>query len=197
MLDSLFPCSFRFFMAEEEIVVSALTWPGEEPLETESSFTLDGTGEIPFTSIGQTEDWEVVLPSTSGRVFSEYDNYVFPMYEVVFKDMGFQLPFFDFHREVLRWTKLSPSQIHPNFYAFMKAFELVCQYLRIPPLKNFFFTIFTVQRGADWDSFHQTQKNVRDLYGESTKFQRALLFGSNEKRGCFGYSLRGGDGRSS
>lgn len=32
----------------------------------------------------------------------------------------------------------------------MIMFELVCQYLRIPPLKNIFYTIFTVQRGADW-----------------------------------------------
>jgi len=136
MLDSLFPCSFRFSMAEEEVVAPALTWPGEEPLETESSFATDGTGEIPFTSVGPSEDWELVLLSTSNRVCSEYDDYVFPIYEVVFKDMGFQLPFSDFQREVLCWTKLSPSQIHPNSYAFMKAFELVCQYLGIPPLKN-------------------------------------------------------------
>jgi len=96
-------------MAEEEIAAPALTLLWEEPLETESSFALDGTGEIPFTSVGKIEDWEVVLPSTSDRVCSEYNNYVFPMYEVVFKDMGFQLPFSDCQREVLRWTKLSPS----------------------------------------------------------------------------------------
>jgi hypothetical protein len=28
---------------------------------------------------------------------------------VVFKDMGFRLPFSNFQREVLRWTKLSPT----------------------------------------------------------------------------------------
>ena len=80
---------------------------------------------------------------------SAYEDHVFPMYEVVFKDMDFQLPFSDFQWEVLRWTKLSPSQIHPNSYAFMRAFELVCQYLGVPPFKNVFFTIFTIQRGAE------------------------------------------------
>jgi len=30
-------------MAEEEINASALSWLGDEPLETESSFALDGT----------------------------------------------------------------------------------------------------------------------------------------------------------
>jgi len=101
-----FLCSFRFSMANDEIVAPASSWLGEEPLETESSFAVGGTGEVPFSSVGRAEDWEVVLPSTSGRVCSEHENHVFPMYEVVFKDMGFQLPFSNFQREVLRWTKL-------------------------------------------------------------------------------------------
>jgi len=58
----------------------------------------------------------------------------FPCFEVVFKNMGFRLPFSDFQRDVLRWTKLSPFQVRPNSYAFMRAFELVCQYLGVPSL---------------------------------------------------------------
>jgi len=77
----------------------------------------------------------VLLQSTSDLVCSEYENHVFPMYEVVFKDMGFRLPFSDFQRNVFCWTKLSPSQIHPNSYAFMRAFELVCNYLKVQPSK--------------------------------------------------------------
>jgi len=65
MLDSLFLCSFRFSMVNEEIVVSASTWPREESLETESVFSEGGTGEIPFGYVGRSEDWEVVLSSTS------------------------------------------------------------------------------------------------------------------------------------
>jgi len=149
MLDSLFLCSFRFSMANEEVFAPASSWMGEEPLETESSFAVGGTVEIPYSSVGRAEDGEVVLPGTSDRVCSEYENHVFPMYEVVFKDMGFQLPFSDFQREVLCWTKLKPSQVHPISYAFMRAFELVCQHLGVPPFKNVFFTMFTVQWGAD------------------------------------------------
>jgi hypothetical protein len=148
-----FPCFFRSFMANEGAVAPAASWLGEEPLETESVFAADGVGEVPFGTISGVEDWELILPSTSDRVCSEYENYVFPMYEVVFKDMGFRLPFSDFQREMLRWTKLSPSQIHPNSYAFMRAFELLCDYLRIPASKNVFFSFFTVQRGANWVSF--------------------------------------------
>ncbi|RHN59984.1 hypothetical protein MtrunA17_Chr4g0020141 [Medicago truncatula] len=88
-----------------------------------------------------------MLPSTSDRVCSEYENHVFPMYEVVFKDMSFRLPFSEFQREMLGWTKLSPSQIHPNSYAFMRAFELLCDYLHLPASKNvFFFLLYYTKR---------------------------------------------------
>jgi len=162
-------------MANEEAVTPVSSWLGEEPIETESTFAIYGVGEIPFGSIGEAEDWELVLPSTSDRVCSEYENHAFPMYEVVFKDMGFQLPFLDFQQEVLCWTKLSPSQIHPNSYAFMRAFELVCDYLRILASNNVFFTIFTVQRGAYWVSFRQTHKMFEIFVGKVRSFKECFF----------------------
>jgi len=89
-------------------------WMRDEPLETVSAFAPYGTTEVHFDSIGRSEDWKVVLPSTSNRVCSHYPEYSLPMYEVVFKDIGFRLSFSDFQREVFRWTKLSPPQIHPK-----------------------------------------------------------------------------------
>ncbi|RHN41217.1 hypothetical protein MtrunA17_Chr8g0363711 [Medicago truncatula] len=139
-------------MANEEVAAPESFKFGEEPQETESVFAGDGVGEIPFCSIGGVDDWELLLLSTSDRVYSEYGNHIFPMYEVVFKDMGFQLPFSEFQREVLRWTKLSPSQIHPNSYAFMRAFELMCNYLCLPASKNVFFLLlrFRLSHNCCW-----------------------------------------------
>jgi len=161
-----FSLPFQVSMANEESAAPASHWPGPEALETESVFAEEGTSEIPFDDVGRFEDWELLLPSTSDRVCMEYGDHVFPMYKVVFKDMGFRLPFSDFQKEVFRWTKLSPSQIHPNSYAFMRAFKLVCNYLRIPVFKNVFFTIFAVQRGNDWVSFRQTKKMFEILRGK-------------------------------
>jgi hypothetical protein len=95
MLDSLFPLLFQVFMADEGAVASAASWLGEEPLETKYVFVVDGVGEAPFGTIGEAEDWGLILPSTSDRVCSEYENYVFPIS--------------NFQREMLRWTKLSPT----------------------------------------------------------------------------------------
>jgi len=162
-------------MAEQKIAVPDVSWMGDEPLETESSFALARTGEIPFSSVDEIEDWEVILPSKSDRLCLSYEDHVFPMYEVVFKDMGFCLPFSDFQREVLRWTKLSPSQIHPNSYAFMSAFELVCQYLRFSASNNVFFTIFTVQRGTAWVSFRQNKK-IFDIFAGKVRSFKERFF---------------------
>ena len=86
--------------------------------------------------------------------------------------MGLRLPFSYFQREVFRWTKLSPPQIHPNSYAFMQGFELVPQNMEVFPLKNILFTLFTVQlgveRGGDsgWVSFRQKEKMFGILAGK-------------------------------
>jgi hypothetical protein len=162
-------------MANEGVAASVVMRPGEEPLETESVFAADGVNEAPFDLIGEGRDWELIMLSKSDRVCSEYENYAFPMYEVVFKDMGFRLPFSNFQREVLHWTKLSPTQIHPNSYAFMRAFELLCDYLRIPTSKNVFFSFFTVQRGTDWVSFRQTQKMFEIFAGKIRSFKERFF----------------------
>jgi len=180
MLDSLLLCSFRFSMATEESIAPASAWPGNESLKTEYVFSEGSIGEIPYSFIGRSEDWEVLLPSTSDRVCSEYENHVIPMYEVVFKDMGFRLPFSDFQREVFRWTKLSPSQIHPNSYAFMRVFELVCNYLKVPAFKNVLFTIFTFQRGNDWVSFCQTKK-MFEIFAGKVRSSKERFFSDSPK----------------
>jgi hypothetical protein len=160
-------------MADEGM--AATSWLGEEPLETEFVFVVDGVGEAPFGTIGDARDWELILSSTSDRVCLEYEDHVFPMYEVVFKDMGFWLPFSNFQRDILRWTKLSPTQIHPYSYTFMRAFELLCDYLRIPPSKNVFFSFFTIQRGADLVSFRQTQ-NMFEIFARKVRCFKERFF---------------------
>jgi hypothetical protein len=62
-------------MANDGVDSSAVLWPGEEPLETESVFATNGVAEAPFGAIGEVGDWELVLPSTSDRVCSEYGGY--------------------------------------------------------------------------------------------------------------------------
>jgi len=61
----------------------------DDPQKTICMFVADGVAEIPFHTIGADVDWAVDLPSTSDSVCSHFPNHYFPMYEVVFKDVGF------------------------------------------------------------------------------------------------------------
>lgn len=144
-------------------------------------FHQTGTTEIPFGFVGRSEDWEVILPSNSDYVCSQHTENRFPMYKVIFKDMGFRLPFSNLRRSVLQWTELSPSQLHPKSYPFMKAFELVCQYLQIAPSKNIFFTLFAVHRGMErgggqgWVSLRQNKKMFNLFVGKVKSFKEHFL----------------------
>lgn len=116
-------------MANEEASALEPSKFGEESLETKSVFANNCVGEIPFGPIGDAEDWELMLPSISDRVCSEYGNHAFLMDEVVFKYMGlsscFRLPvsknvFFSFFT-VQRCTDwVSFRQTQKMFEVFVK-----------------------------------------------------------------------------
>lgn len=59
-----------------------------------------------------------------------------------------------------------------------EAFELLCDYLKLPASKNVFFSFFTVQKGVDWVPFRQTQKMFEIFVGKVRSFkERFFLVG--------------------
>lgn len=68
-----------------------------------------------------------------------------PMYEAVFKEVGFRLPFSPFQVSVFEWLEMCPSQLKPDSFAYLMAFELACHFLQLPATKDLFFTIFAIQ----------------------------------------------------
>ena len=68
------------------------------------------------------------------------------MYEIVFCEMGLRLPFSDFEVAVFWHLRVALSQLHPNEIAFMRAFEIVCDYLKIGATIPLFFYCFHLQR---------------------------------------------------
>lgn len=103
------------------------------------------------------------------------------MYEDVFREVGFRLPFSPFQVSVFEWMELCHSQLYQDSFAYMMAFELVCRFLRLPPIKDLFFAIFVVQRGSDkddgqsWVSFRQRKVMFEAFTSETTNFQRRFL----------------------
>ncbi|RDY02195.1 hypothetical protein CR513_14380, partial [Mucuna pruriens] len=55
------------------------------------------------------------------------------MYETVFLDFGVTLPFDFFEVDVLHMLGIAPSQLHPNGWAAIQAFKVVCLVLEVLP----------------------------------------------------------------
>ena len=126
----------------------SLDWVGAEPRGISSAYcrraytVVEHGGSRP----GFQKNFIVMRPSIDARICSEFTEYGFPMYEIVFRDLGLKLPFNDFQAGVFFHLNLAPSQLHPNSIAFLRAFELTCRFLRIGATIPLFFKVFHLQR---------------------------------------------------
>ncbi|GAU40602.1 hypothetical protein TSUD_28080 [Trifolium subterraneum] len=141
-------------MAEEQAPASTsntdgddYAWVADEPRTTVSKFSLNG-GDGMFRTVQRspTDDWKACIPNTNRRICSKFQWGSFPMYQIAFKQMGYRLPFSDFEVAVFRYLHLTPSQLHPNSLAFIRAFEMTASYLGFMPTIPLFFHAFHLQR---------------------------------------------------
>ena len=96
------------------------------------------------------------------------------MYDIVFREMGLRLPFSDFEVVVFRHLRVAPSQLHPNGIAFMRAFEIVCDHLKIGATIPLFFYCSPLQRSKvngkwGWISLKQCNGKLFKAYLESVR----------------------------
>ncbi|RDX75010.1 hypothetical protein CR513_45160, partial [Mucuna pruriens] len=57
----------------------------------------------------------------------------FYIYEPIFSKLGLKLPFTTFERSILQALNVAPSQLHPNSWVFVRAFERLCEDLGREP----------------------------------------------------------------
>ena len=62
----------------------------------------------------------------------------FFMYNTLFVDLRVTLPFDEFTTEVLRFLNLAPTQLHPNSWACLQAYRMVCQLFDLTPRAEVF-----------------------------------------------------------
>ena len=119
-------------------------WVGKETLEAVSLFSTNGATRILRCLIGRKKNCEIILPTTSDRVCSRFSANRIPMYEDVFQEVGFRLSFSFLQVSVFEWMELCPSQLSPDSFSYLRAFDLVCRFLRLPATGELFFAIFTI-----------------------------------------------------
>jgi len=70
------------------------------------------------------------------------------MYEDVFKEMDVQFPFLDFECEILSLMNVASVQLHPNIWAFLHAFQILCKSLKIETIVNKFMYFYQLKIGV-------------------------------------------------
>jgi len=65
---------------------------------------------------------------------------------LVFKRIGMRLPFSRFERELLTEINVAPTQLHPNGWAFVKSFHILCGFFGHAPSVDIFLYFFEVKK---------------------------------------------------
>lgn len=77
---------------------------------------------------------------------------IFHMYAAVLEEFRVKIPFTLFEMDVLRLLNVAPTQIHPNSWAFIRGFEILCDALDMLPSAGVFFHFYGT-KGVDKGSW--------------------------------------------
>jgi len=136
-------------------------------------------------AFGKRHDDDIaVLPCTIGepvcgdeRANNEVPFFYF--YQVVFKRIGMRLPFSRFERELLTEINIAPAQLHPNGWAFVKAFGVLCGFFGCTPSVDVFLHFFEVKKQGKslWVSLSNIPGRVLlSLFQQSFKGWKGKFF---------------------
>jgi hypothetical protein len=92
------------------------------------------------------------------------------VYECFFRDIGLHFPFSIFQVEILNRLEVAPSQLHPNAWGFINAFEIFCWANNLEVSSNLFLYLFTPYHLVDFSfiSFCQRKDHAFfKLYDDS------------------------------
>jgi len=120
----------------------------------------------------------------------------FFFYQTVFKHVGQHLPFNRFERELLTELNVAPAQLHPNSWAFIRAFSLLMGYLGLSPSVDVFLHFFEAKSPGNnlWVSLSGvTGRVLFSLFQQSYKGFRGKFFrvcaSDHDRRALDGFPL--------
>jgi len=71
------------------------------------------------------------------------------VYTTLFKKVKLRLPFTRFERELLTKLNIAAAQLHPNSWAFVRAFQIMCAHLGLPASVDVFLFLFEAKNPGD------------------------------------------------
>jgi len=108
------------------------------------------------------------------------DSYDFTyVYDYLFKEYNVTFPLTDFEAGMLTLMNIAPSQLHPNYWAFVRCFELLCGHLGLVPSISVFTYFYQIKFGklVGWVSLSASHGSpLFTLYNSSYKYFKPRFF---------------------
>ncbi|RDY01581.1 hypothetical protein CR513_15073, partial [Mucuna pruriens] len=168
----------------DNIAEDPYSWVDSKVTKVSSILTCSSALLGMAKAICQRGPWSVsVSPCQYGELIcsgpAEGAKQFFYLYDTLHSKLGVKLPFTHFERAVLHALNVVPTQLHPNSWAFVRAFELLCEDLgKAPPLGVFFW--FFSPRKTDkvgWTSLsNQARRKLLKPFLESYKTFKNRFF---------------------
>ncbi|RDX77761.1 hypothetical protein CR513_42058, partial [Mucuna pruriens] len=147
-VEGVFPFKFLFWEAEKSNLKGLPSWIDPGVTRVYSVYTYPNSLVGMADAICQHGPWSVeVLPCRSDEIIYEWtveiEEPFFYFYKTLFLKLGIKLPFTNFEQAVLRALNIALTQLHPNNWAFVRAFELLSEDMgREPSLSVYFWFFF-------------------------------------------------------
>jgi len=123
------------------------------------------------------DDKVVVRPCPSGEPICTDDQgsdgtpFCF-IYTTMFKKVKLWFPFTRFERELLTELDIAPAQLHPNSWAFVRAYQIICAHLELPGSVDVFLYLFEAKNPDDrlWVSLNGiVGRSILSIFQQSYK----------------------------
>ena len=106
------------------------------------------------------------------KVFDDKEPNFFFGYDIFFSALSVRLPFTPFEVKCLDFINVAPTQLHPNSWAFVQAFEVLMEFLGTVPSIGVLFSLFHVKdvEKGKWISLSgQPRRKIFDLFTSNFK----------------------------
>ena len=94
------------------------------------------------------------------------------MYTTLFKKVKLRFPLTLFERELLTELDIAAAQLHPNSWAFVRAFQIMCAHLGLPASVDVFLFLFEAKNPEDrlWVSLNGIAgRSILSIFQQSYK----------------------------
>ncbi|RDX93640.1 hypothetical protein CR513_24069, partial [Mucuna pruriens] len=142
------------------------SWIDPGVMEVHSVYTWSDSLVGMANAICSRGPWEVVCLWANER----REPY-FYFYETMFSKFGIRLLFSGFERVVLWALNVAPTQLHPNSWAFVRAFKLLCEDMGREPSLSVFFWYFSLHQA---DKLQAVQRSLLMSGGRSDGTESTL-----------------------